>query len=187
MSNKKYGVILADPPWKYLNSGTNGAAEKHYPTMSKEELSQLPVQKYCADNAVLLLWSTWPMLDEAMDLLCAWGFNYVTGFPWVKLNKDPIQNLFGDIELTPSFGTGFWVRGCSEPILIGRTGSPTLITPDKVPLGLLSKRMQHSRKPDSLHEYGELFEGPYLEMFARRPHHGWDAYGNEIKSSMRLE
>ena len=35
---KKYKIIYADPPWRYARSKVQGAAEKHYPTMSIEEL-----------------------------------------------------------------------------------------------------------------------------------------------------
>lgn len=32
-TNKRYGVIYADPPWQYNDRGSNGACEKHYSTM----------------------------------------------------------------------------------------------------------------------------------------------------------
>lgn len=138
---KKYGVMIIDPPWKYSNR-QNGAAEKHYPLMTYKELAAMPIPSVAADDSVLLMWATWPQLDVAMRLINDWGFNYVTGMPWIKLQEHPIADLFGNIEMVPTFGTGHWLRGCSEPILIARRGKPRL--PNNVPLGLLSKRLKHT-------------------------------------------
>jgi N6-adenosine-specific RNA methylase IME4 len=86
--------------------------------------------------------------------------------------------MFGEKPLRPTFGTGWWVRGCSEPILIAKRGQAKH---PKVPhVGLLSERFAHSRKPDSVHELAEQHPGPYLELFARRARKGWDAWGNEL-------
>lgn len=182
--NKKYGTMIIDPPWKYSNR-QNGAAEKHYPLMTYKELAAMPIPSVAANDSVLLMWATWPQLDVAMKLINDWGFNYVTGMPWIKLQEHPIADLFSNIVMVPTFGTGHWLRGCSEPILIARRGKPRL--PKNVPLGLLSKRLEHSRKPESLHEYAEQLDGPYLEIFARRAHDGWDVFGNEVADSVKLE
>ena len=181
----KYKVILADPPWQYdMNSG-NGAAEKHYLTMSTDELCNLKVADICEDDSVLLMWATWPKLSEScLPVMDAWGFRYVTGFPWIKIEGWPVVDLFGDLRAKPTFGTGFWIRGATEPILIGKRGSPK--PPDFDWVGLICERMQHSRKPSSLYEYAESMPGPYLELFARRKREGWDAFGNEIEGSITL-
>jgi N6-adenosine-specific RNA methylase IME4 len=181
---RKYGVILADPPWRYSNTGTNGAAEKHYPTMSMDELHALPVGAMAHDDSVLLLWATWPMLPSAIGLMTTWGFDYISGFPWVKLASPPAIDLFGEMSVNPFWGIGFWARGCSEPIIIGRKGKPML--PAKNFLGLLSETMQHSRKPDSIYHYAESLQGPYLELFARRPRAGWDSFGNQAENSIDM-
>jgi N6-adenosine-specific RNA methylase IME4 len=180
----KYGVILSDPPWRYGNSGTRGAAENHYPTMALGEICALPIRELAADDAVLLLWATWPLLSEGLQVVEAWGFQYVTGFPWIKIHGMPRTNLWGEIEIRPRYGVGFWMRGCSELLLIGRRGAVS--PPDRDFMGLLSENYGHSRKPDNVYEYAEALPGPYLEMFARRPRSGWDAYGNEIAASVAL-
>ena len=41
---KKYGIIYADPPWRYDMKRGHGVAENHYPTMSIEEICALPVR-----------------------------------------------------------------------------------------------------------------------------------------------
>ena len=39
---------------------------------------------------------------------------------------------------------------------------------------------EHSRKPAAVHELCEtLFDGPYLELFARAPRAGWTVWGNQ--------
>jgi N6-adenosine-specific RNA methylase IME4 len=176
--HKRFKTVIADPPWPYRNSGGNGAAENHYPAMSIEAICALPVSEQCADDAVLFLWSTWPQLADAFKVIQAWGFEYKTGLPWIKLAGDPEPDLFGPPRLRPAFGTGFWVRGCSEPVLITKRGDAK--PPDVKHLGLLSKRFEHSRKPDSVHELTEQHPGPYLELFARRERHGWTCWGNEM-------
>lgn len=182
--DKRYGVIIADPPWLYRNGG-NGAADAHYPTMSIDRLCSLPVSQFAAENSVLLLWTTWPQLSDAIcKLVPAWGFEYVTGFPWVKVYDPPMCDLFGDFVAFPTWGTGAWVRGCSEPILICRRGNAK--APEVSWLGIISERMMHSRKPESLHEYAETLPGPYLELFARRKRLGWDAWGDEVQSDISI-
>jgi N6-adenosine-specific RNA methylase IME4 len=181
-----YRVLLADPPWKYRNAGVEGAAERQYPTMTIAELCALPIAALAAPDAVLLLWATWPLLDEAIGVLRAWGFEYVTGLPWVKLEGDPQRNLWGDYEYKPQYGTGFWVRGCSEPLLIGRRGDIARPIEAGNTLGIVSENFGHSRKPENLYEYAEHFEGPYLELFARRPRQGWAVYGNQVERSSAL-
>jgi N6-adenosine-specific RNA methylase IME4 len=184
MTMTKYGVILADPPWSYDNVGVNAAADKHYSTMSVVDIGNLPVGDIAMDDSVLILWSTWPMVDVAIDIMRNWGFAHVTGFPWIKVTN-VARNLFDDqIEFDVLYGVGFWVRGCSEPILIGRKGNPNL--PNGSPVGILSPNTFHSRKPYDIYRYAESLEGPYCELFARRKQPGWDGWGNEIESDFEF-
>ncbi len=180
-----YRTLIADPPWQYRNAGGNGAAENHYPTMSIGDICSMepfgrPVRELVAPDAVLYLWATWPMLVEAQQVINAWGFTYKTGLPWVKTNTPLAPDLWGDLQWRPAMGTGFWVRGCSELLLIATRGLPPV--PDDRPLGLLvDLRQEHSRKPAAQYELAERHPGPYLELFARPPvRTGWDAWGNEV-------
>lgn len=134
---------------------------------------------YAAEDCALFLWSTWPLLQEGLEVMRAWGFNYVTGFPWLKINK--AVEIQGQVTIVPQYGVGFWVRGCTEPLLIGRRGKPAL--PEGQFVGLLSPNLHHSRKPDNLYHIAETMEGPYLELFARRSRVGWDSTGNQIDIS----
>ncbi len=115
----------------------------------------------------------------------AWGFQYKTGFPWIKILDEPRMSLFGDMIIKPQYGVGFWVRGASEYVAIGTRGKVS--PPNSGFVGLLSENFQHSRKPENIYEIAESLPGPYLELFARRRRDGWDAFGNEIEGSVNLE
>lgn len=182
---KKYGVIIADPPWKYNNEGgCRGTTTDHYPTMTLPELESLSINLFAAHDSVLLMWATWPKLDEVcLPLLKSWGFEYITGFPWVKITHIS-NNLWGELEIKVPYGIGFWARGTSEIVLIGKRGNPK--PPPNGFIGLLSPNLYHSRKPDDLYHYAESMRGPYLELFARRKRDGWDVWGNEVPSNVEL-
>jgi len=181
---ERYSTIIADPPWQYQNwtKAKNGAAASSFETMSLDDIGRIPVSKaFAAKDAVLVLWATWPKLDDAFKLLEMWGFSFVTGFPWVKYT--PSTALLRT-------GVGFWTQGMSEVVLIARRGKPRLKGERPRVKGLLCgsdlqfyapRSGQHSRKPYSLHEWAEAsLDGPYLELFARRPYPGWTCYGDEL-------
>lgn len=87
---KKYKIIYADPPWQYERSKVQGAAEKHYPTMQLDELCALPVSELADQDCILFLWATFPQLNEALELIKAWGFTYKSvAFVWLKSTENP--------------------------------------------------------------------------------------------------
>jgi len=175
-----FQVLLVDCPWKYRNwsAKAHGAAASHYPGMEYEALRDVPVQDWAADDSMIFQWGTWPKADQAMDLLRDWGFNYVTGFPWVKVVPSS-----GEIRR----GIGFWSQSASEFLLIGRRGKPKSEKLEKQVIGMLcgSERQfyapirEHSQKPMAIQEYVEArFDGPFLELFAVRDQDGWGCWGH---------
>lgn len=179
LPNKKYGVILMDPPWSYrdkANAGKRGASHK-YGTMGLDEIKALPVPDLAANNCALFMWVTNPFLREAFELFDAWGFTYKTkAFEWVKLNKKS-ETLF--------MGMGNWTRQNDEQCLLAIKGKPKRVDAG-VHSVILSKRREHSRKPDEQYERierllgGPEIAGPHLEMFARQTRPGWDSWGMEV-------
>lgn len=176
---KKYKIIYADPPWRYERSKVQGAAEKHYPTMSIEDLCALPVKEIADKDCILFLWATFPQLKEALQLIKAWDFTYKSvAFVWLKQNrKSP----------TWFYGLGFWTRGNAEICLLATKGHPKRQS-NKVHQFIISPVEQHSKKPDITREkilalMGDL---PRIELFARQHTPGWDVWGNEIKSDIRF-
>ena len=186
-----FGVVLADPPWAYEKTSRHeklrGYSDTHYAPLDTKALRELPVSKYTADSAVLLLWTTWPFIGDALQVVDAWGFEYVTGLPWVKVTSRD--------DTKPVYGVGYWMRGATEVILIGKKhGGRSARTPFiglveegfTDPLsGLVTESFQHSRKPDDVYMLAEAFGAqvapgkPRLELFARRLRDGWVSLGNE--------
>ena len=177
---KKYQIIYADPPWEYTFSGTR--AEKHddYATMKGEELTKLPVRNLADDTCFLFLWATFPRLKEALACIEQWGFRYVgCAFCWVKRN----ENSFGW-----HWGMGGWTRQNAEVCLLGIKGKPERMSASVHSI-VDTPIMKHSRKPDEvvrgniLALCGDL---PRIELFARRKVEGWDCWGNEVESDIKL-
>lgn len=175
----KYGAILVDPPWNFRAWSKNGdgrSAQQHYDVMDVKAMVRLPVSDLAAKDCVLFCWATWPHLKSAIWLISAWGFTYKTcAFDWMK--ADPYC-LFAD-DTTPDMGMGYWTRSNTEPCLLATFGKPKRLNAD-VRQGIIAPRREHSRKPDEIHDRIErLVGGPYLELFARQPHEGWDVWGNQ--------
>lgn len=172
----KYKVIYADPPWTFRvwsEKGKGKSAENHYPCMEKSDLQQLPIKFISDDDCVLFLWATFPCLQEAIELIEAWGFKYKTcAFTWVKQNRKS-DGLFT--------GLGYWTRANAEICLLATKGNPKRIS-KSVKQVIISRVRDHSRKPDEVRERIVQLIGdvPRIELFARRTAEGWDAWGNEL-------
>jgi len=171
-----YRVLYADPPWKY-NDERSGledytSAQDHYDTMSISELCELHdaagrnVAAIAQPDSVLFMWTTSPLLEDAFQVVDAWGFNYKTTFVW-----DKVRHNFGHYNS---------VR--HELLLLCTKGS---CTPDSDELldsvVKVDRSKIHSQKPDRFYEIIESMytDGPYLELFARNTRKGWSAWGNE--------
>jgi N6-adenosine-specific RNA methylase IME4 len=176
-----YGVIYAGPPWTfatYSRKGKGRSPEAYYDCMSLDDIKALPVADWAADDSVLLLWTTDPLLPTAFDVIGAWGFKYKTvGFYWAKLNKSAPELIYDDTSFFT--GLGFWTRANPELCLLATRGHPKRRRADVRKL-IVSPRREHSRKPDEAYGRIEaLCDGPYLEMFARSSRPGWDRWGAE--------
>jgi N6-adenosine-specific RNA methylase IME4 len=168
LGESQYAVILADPPWQYQVFSENGmdrSADNHYPTMSMSDIQSMKIP--AADNCVLFLWSTVPMLEHALETLKAWGFSYRSNFSWTK----------------NEIGTGHWNRNKHEHLLIGMKGSiPAPDPSDRDDSVIEADVREHSRKPDEIYEMIEKYYPnlPRIELFARRFRSGWDSHGAEL-------
>lgn len=189
-ARKKYDVIYADPPWSYSDKKCNGACEAHYSTMKIEDICNLPIKEIAADDCVLFLWTTYPMLAEALKLIEAWGFKYKSiGFQWVKLNKAALafdikkpSTLLDLLKAVSFFGLGRWTRGNTEPCLIAVKGKPKRASASVGQL-IFAPLTRHSAKPPEAREKITQLMGGHLskiELFARDYADGWDCWGNEV-------
>ena len=175
-TDKKYNIIYADPPWEYKESGSgNRVVKAHYSTMNIEEIMKVPVKNVCENTSILFLWVTFPRLEQGIQVIKAWGFNYYgLGFDWVKLSKNG----------KPSWGMGYYTRQNTEICLIGVKDKKHRIKPlaRNVLSVIHSERRQHSRKPDEIRNNIVKICGdiPRIELFARQEVNGWDCWGNEV-------
>ena len=178
---KKYQIIYADPPWSYQNGGVpQGGVDAQYKTMSLSEIKALPIADISDTPSVLLLWATFPQLQEALEVMRAWGFQYKTlGFSWLKTNKDG----------SPFFGIGYYAKSNQEVCLLGVRGKAhSLVKSNSVSSFVSTGRTKHSEKPSIFREkilqlFGDL---PRIELFARQKTEGWDVWGNEVESDVEL-
>ena len=164
-----YRVIYADPPWQYNADFMDkyGHAKSHYSTMSIEELCALPVADVRADDCVLFMWTTSPKLEQAFQVIKAWGFKYKTSFVW-----DKVKHNFG-----------YYNSVRHEFLLIAGHGSST---PDVKELHdsviSIERSGKHSEKPEYFRELiDKLYTtGNKVELFARNKVEGWDTWGAEV-------
>lgn len=172
--NLGFRTILADPPWRfaaYSDKGLRKSPQRHYPCLSLAEIQALPVADLAAPDCVLILWATAPMLPQAVETLAAWGFAYKSAGAWAK------QSSTGR---TWAFGTGYCYRSAAEFWLLGTRGTPRRKVRDVRNL-IVAPVREHSRKPDRMRaDIERLWDGPYLELFARETAPGWTAWGTEV-------
>lgn len=181
MSMKKYQIIYADPPWSYKDkmSGHSFSLDHEYETQSKDWISQLKIQEISENNSVLFLWAVSPQLPEALEVMKAWGYKYITvAFCWSKLsiNGKKISNL------------GRWTMGNIELCLLGKRGKPQRISKNIKQL-VEAERTVHSKKPNEIRKRIVELMGdiPRIELFAREKTPGWDVWGNEVENDIELK
>ena len=180
-SNKKYGVIHADPPWLFKNyseKGTGRNAISHYDCLTFEELRRLPVGDVAAKDCALFLWAVDPLLPRAFELISAWGFEFKTvGFYWAKTNRAAKQDALRPTDFFT--GLGYWTRANVEQCLLATRGKPPRQAKDVRRL-IIEPRREHSRKPEQVYDrIKRLAKGPYLDLFARESRKGWDMWGDQ--------
>lgn len=170
LPDKRYGVIYADPEWRFepfsRDTGLDRAADNHYPTSPTDDICARPVADIAADDCVLFLWATVPMLPDALSVMGAWGFGYRSHFIWAK----------------DRIGTGYWARNKHELLLIGTRGSvPAPAMGTQFDSLIPAPVTAHSEKPQQFYEIIEAYfpHLPKIELNARRARAGWDRWGNE--------
>jgi len=164
----KYQVFYADPPWKYGNTmpiGTTSPTD-YYPSMSINELCDLPIKNIADENAVLFLWVTSPILQECFEVIRTWGFEYKTSFIWDKIKHN----------------MGHYNSVRHELLLLCVRGSYPLQNRKLYDSVYSEERTKHSKKPDY---YYDMIEGLYpnsnkIELFSRNERKGWKVYGNQL-------
>jgi len=174
LPDKKYKVIYADPPWTYndMKNKDPKMGGITYPTMSLKDIKELPIQDLADKDCALFLWATMPLLQEALDVIEAWGFTYTTcAFTWVKLNP---------LGVGIYSGMGHWTNGNAELCLFAKKGKPKREAKNVKQI-VMSPRGRHSAKPIEVRDriVSLIGDVPRIELFAREIADCWDSWGND--------
>lgn len=175
LSRGAYALIVADPPWSFKTFSPKGwgkSPQRHYACMTIDEIADLPVKDLAAEDCLVWLWATAPMLDQQMGVLKAWGARYVSSGVWCKTTPTG----------KPAFGGGYSFRNAHEIILLGAFGRPKIAS-RSVRSVITAARREHSRKPDAAYEAARAMipGGRAADLFSRQPRPGWESWGNELE------
>jgi N6-adenosine-specific RNA methylase IME4 len=180
----RFPLIYADPAWTfetYSDEGLDRSPEQHYECMTLDEIKAMPVADLAADDSACVLWCCDPLLDKGFEVLNSWDFTFKTVcFYYVKVTR----------HFHPVTGLGYWTRANPEIALLGTRGKPERMSKgvqrlifemDYSEKVILAPRTLHSAKPPEAYTRIErLFDGPYLELFARHARNNWWQWGNEV-------
>jgi N6-adenosine-specific RNA methylase IME4 len=172
LAARSYNVVVIDPPWSFTTRSPKGqrkSASMHYRVMTLAGIMQLPVRELLKDDAIVYLWTTGPLLHEAVSTLKAWGITYASHFAWRKVSRN------GRMQ----WGNGYWARSCHETVLLGTVGKPPCFS---LPSCFDGVRREHSRKPEEFYQMiTERTPGlRRADVFARQKREGWDSWGDEV-------
>lgn len=172
----QWDVFYADPPWEYGDKGGYVAVDLQYPTMCIKELCNMGVEDIVADNAVLFLWVTVPILPECFPVVEAWGFKYRSLIVW-----DKVLSNWGH----------YWSIQCELLLLCIKGSFPRQNEEMEQNIKMIKRPRAHSEKPAYFRD--EIIEKMYphgkkIELFARYDKEkakeltkrGWVLWGNEI-------
>lgn len=179
LGGRKFQTILADPPWQFQNR-TGKMAPEHkrlsrYPTMTLDDICDMPVEAIAGDPAHLYLWVPNALLPEGLKVMEHWGFKYKSNIIWYKVRKDGGPDRRG---------VGFYFRNVTEVLLFGVRGkNARTLAPGRSQENIIStQKREHSRKPDEQYDLIERCSfGDRLELFARGPRAGWTVWGNQAE------
>lgn len=168
----KFTCLAVDPPWSHFQTGKYGAVN-HYDLMSLDRIKEMPVSELAADDSALWLWSTNGNIEDALEVIKAWGFTYRTYFVWAK----------------PHLGLGQTLRNCTEICLLATKGRIKPKVHNQMNFGYMPTG-RHSEKPREMASIIErMYDGPYLELFCRRrpaSTEKWYCWGNETEGGSDL-
>lgn len=207
-------IILLDMPWKYAAwseiSGASRSAGKHYSVRPMQVFYDLPILDAASENALLMMWVTYPQFMELDPLVQAWNaqspkkkmhFQWKTVFnTWAKLTPNWKQNArtilangVTDAALEEMMvrcfanGNGYYTMANPEILAVyGRGGLKNGVERmDRTVRNFQAVPVEeHSKKPDRFHQLiDKVFpKARKLELFARRHYADprWTCIGNEL-------
>lgn len=169
---RPFKVICADPPWSFNDKlpGKSRGAEKNYHVLTLEQIMSFPLPPLAAD-ALLFMWRVSSQVEEAYQVVRAWGFTAKTEIIWRKRTANDKR----------WFGMGRIVRAEHETCIIAKRGRPQIKT-RSLRSTFDAQAGVHSEKPECFYReiVEELSNGPYVELFARRQRPGWTCLGDQL-------
>jgi N6-adenosine-specific RNA methylase IME4 len=177
-------ILCADPPWSFGDKlpGASRGAAKNYDVLALHDIMRFPLPAF-EENAILFLWRVASQVEEAYQVVRAWGFVPKTEMTWVK-TTGPVPNelSLGDAKL--HFGMGRYTRASHETCIVAVRGKFADQIVDKgIRSVFFAPAGEHSEKPAIFYTLVERLvggKGPFVELFGRKPRAGWHVYGNEI-------
>ncbi len=183
--NKKYQIIVADPPWEIkkvkqsLRKYNKPASMKpiEYSMMSVDDIKILDVNSIADDLCMLFVWTIDKYLYQTPEILKAWGFKYHITMAWDKTNGLAIY--------------GF--NRQTEYIVVGLKGNHDVYPKRKtIRTSFMASSPYHSAKPDEFYEMLDVLPyNPRIDLFARTKErmlviNHWDVWGDEVESDIEL-
>ena len=171
----KYKTIVIDPPWNIACMNPDLCRNKDiskkmpYKTMKDEEIMAFPINDFADEECNLFLWTTPSKIHTAFHILEAWGFRYANFLVWNKLDGLSHNGVHNSLEF----------------VLYAYKGRNGLDYTKPIDSYLQAKRIKHSQKPNLF--YSKLLKvtpEPRIDIFARRRHLGFDAYGDQVEKAM---
>jgi len=177
---QKIQILCIDCPFSFSDQLTQSSvargADANYPTLTIEELKKLPIADITDPNgSILALWVPAALLQDGLDLMKTWQFDYKQLWSWIKIKQHPLEDLYQTIKECKqpqeikaafdnfdfnaketsicSFGMGRLARNCSEIVLIGIRGKVYDFLEDRSQRNIFFQvNLKHSQKPEVLQD-----------------------------------
>jgi len=174
----KYKTIVIDPPWnlniccsKFCNGGTL-SEQLPYKTMTDTEIENFDIQQFTNEECDLFLWTTKAKIHTAFHILEKWGFRFSNFLVWNKRDGLTFNGVHNTLEY----------------VLYGYKGKIGLDYKKPLESYFEAKRIKHSQKPDKFYSMiAKVTAEPRIDIFARRRHIGFDAWGNQVEKQIEVQ
>lgn len=176
LNDKKYDLILLDPPWwnKYIRRKRKKSGDA-YNMLFNDDIKNLPVESLLKEDGMVVVWCTnsqQHLNDLLTEIFPKWNVEFIGKWYWVKVtsNGKPVCPF----SLPPG-------KQPYEQIIFACRGNLVSI-PFSCKLVVSIPSAIHSHKPPLI-ELVKTFlpNNPLcLEIFARYLLPNWTSYGNEV-------
>jgi len=179
---KKFKTILIDPPWPSPSGRRDVDCKSHdsqsFFKVTLDDLLKFPLGDLADIQAHVYIWvmNVYKFEATAIEMMAKAGFKFTNRIIWVKTTQA------GKV----SMALGSYYRLSYEQLFFGvkgglKAGSHSL------PNVIMAPRQGLAVKPDKSYEFiNSMSPSPRLEVFARRQMPGWEVWGNQIKSTIKI-